>query len=137
MDTLSPAERSERMRRVRSRNSAAELRVRRAVHWLGFRFRLHRSDLPGKPDLVFPKLHAVMFVHGCFWHRHAGCALARMPKSRLEFWQPKLEGNRTRDEQVQHKLEALGWRVLVVWECETTDAPAMRARVESMLRHSI
>lgn len=123
MDTLTPAQRSERMSRVRSRDTKPEMAVRRIVHGLGYRFRLHRKDLPGKPDIVLPRHRAVIFVHGCFWHRHhdPDCALARMPKSRLEFWEPKLEANRLRDVRNKEALEALGWRVLTVWECEVMD----------------
>lgn len=103
---------------VRARDTKPEMVVRRMVHALGYRYRLHRKDLPGKPDLVFPRIRSAIFVHGCFWHRHPVCKLARMPKSRLDFWQPKLEGNRDRDERNQSELEALGWRYLIVWECE-------------------
>src|SRR5471032_1190886 len=98
-DTLSRAERSERMSRVKGKDSKAELMVRSLTHRLGYRFRLHGSNLPGKPDLVFASREKVIFVHGCFWHRHSRCALARLPKSRLEFWKPKLDGNRARDKR--------------------------------------
>lgn len=120
LDTLSPEGRSERMSRVRNKNTKPELRVRRLIHGMGYRYRLHRKDIPGRPDLVFPSRKRVIFVHGCFWHRHPHCGLARLPKSRREFWVPKLEGNRTRDLANQHKLHELGWKVLVVWECQTT-----------------
>lgn len=118
-DTLSPEARSERMSRVRGKDTKPEMAVRRTVHAMGYRYRLHRRDLPGIPDLVFGRLKKVIFVHGCFWHRHPDptCKLARMPKSRLEFWRPKLEGNRRRDEAVQAELRGSGWRVMVVWEC--------------------
>src|SRR5690349_18847706 len=108
MDTLSQAERSERMARVRAKDSRPELTVRRLVHGMGYRYRLHDPRLPGKPDLVFRSRRRVIFVHGCFWHRHAdpACRLARLPKSRLEFWLPKLEANRTRDRINQEKLES-------------------------------
>jgi len=120
VDTLTASERSARMAKVRSRNSAAEMLVRRLVHSMGFRYRLHRKALPGTPDLVFPRLKRVIFVHGCFWHRHPdpNCKLARMPKSRLDFWQPKLQGNGARDLRNQEQLADLGWQFLVVWECE-------------------
>ncbi len=119
-DTLSPEARSERMSRVRGKDTKPEMAVRRTVHAMGYRYRLHRRDLPGIPDLVFGRLKKVIFVHGCFWHRHPDpkCKLARMPKSRLDFWRPKLEGNRRRDEAVQADLQGLGWRVMVVWECK-------------------
>ena len=119
-DTLSPEARSERTSHVRGKDTKPEMAVRRMVHAMGYRYRLHRRDLPGIPDLVFGPLKKVIFVHGCFWHRHPDpkCKLARMPKSRLEFWRPKLEGNRLRDEAVQAELRGLGWRVMVVWECK-------------------
>lgn len=118
-DTLSPEARSERMSRVRGKDTKPEMAVRRTVHAMGYRYRLHRRDLPGIPDLVFGRLKKVIFVHGCFWHRHPDpkCKLARMPKSRLDFWRPKLEGNRRRDERIQAELRGSGWRVMVVWEC--------------------
>lgn len=118
---------------IRNRDSAAEMRVRRMVHGLGFRYRLHVAKLPGKPDMVFPRSKTVLFVHGCFWHRHAECALARLPKSRLEFWQPKLEGNRVRDIENRLRLEATGWRVTEVWECETTRPAALRNTLDQLL----
>lgn len=119
VDSLTQAERSERMSRVRGRDTGPEMVVRRLVHGMGYRYRLHRRDLPGMPDIVFPRRKKAIFVHGCFWHRHPdpGCKLARLPKSRLEFWAPKLEGNRRRDERNQAALRELGWGVLVVWEC--------------------
>jgi DNA mismatch endonuclease (patch repair protein) len=115
-DTLSKLARSERMSRVRAKDTKPEVCVRRLVHSLGYRFRLHRRDLPGVPDLVFPSRSAVIFVHGCFWHRHKGCG--RLPKSRLAYWLPKLDANKARDERNQNVLRRSGWRVLVIWECE-------------------
>lgn len=120
-DTLSPKERSERMSRIRGKDSNPEMKLRRLVHGLGFRYRLHVEDLPGKPDLVFPARHAVIFMHGCFWHRHEGCKLARLPKSKLNFWKKKLETNRERDLRHHQQLLELGWSVLVVWECQLGD----------------
>src|SRR5689334_1120178 len=116
MDTLSPHERSARMALVRGRDTKPEMVVRRLVHGMGFRYRLHSADLPGKPDLVFTKKCKIIFVHGCFWHRHRGCSRCRLPKSRLEFWKPKLEANRERDVEVQTVLRQAGWSVLIVWE---------------------
>jgi DNA mismatch endonuclease (patch repair protein) len=133
-DTLTPAERSQRMGRVRSKNSKAEMVVRRLVHGLGFRYRLHGSGLPGRPDLVFKSRRKVIFVHGCFWHRHEGCKLARLPKSRLDFWGPKLERNRERDREVRSKLRAADWRSLVVWECEISNTDDLASRVKAFLR---
>ncbi|MFO7607081.1 MAG: DNA mismatch endonuclease Vsr [Desulfurivibrionaceae bacterium] len=117
-DTLSKKERSERMSLIKGKDSAPEMKLRRLVHGMGFRYRLHDKNLPGKPDLVFPSRRAVIFMHGCFWHRHEGCKLARLPKSKLNFWKPKLEANKERDLLHRRQLRDLGWRVLVVWECE-------------------
>jgi DNA mismatch endonuclease, patch repair protein len=134
MDVLSPVERSARMALVRSKDTKPEWRVRRIVHALGFRYRLHSSSLPGKPDLVFPRLRKIIFVHGCFWHRHGvRCALTRMPKSRVEFWQAKLQANRKRDDKNLSRLRAAGWKVLTVWECQTEEAEVLRTRVASFL----
>jgi DNA mismatch endonuclease (patch repair protein) len=134
-DTLTPAERSERMRRVRGKDTVPELTVRRLVHRMGYRFRLHRKDLPGKPDLVFPRLRGAIFVHGCFWHRHPDldCPLARLPKSRLAFWAPKLAANRLRDIRNQAALSEAGWRILVVWECELSDKEQLENKVKVFL----
>jgi len=119
-DSLSKAERSERMSRVRGQDTKPEMLVRRLVHRMGFRYRLHDRSLPGAPDLVFKSRRKVIFIHGCFWHRHSDpdCKLARMPKSRLHFWRAKLEGNRARDLRKQSELDEMGWRYLIVWECE-------------------
>lgn len=114
--------RSAQMALIKARDTKPELKVRRAVHAAGLRYRLHAKDLPGRPDLVFRSRRIAVFVHGCFWHQHPdpSCRLARMPKSRLEFWRPKLEGNRQRDLRTRGELEALGWSVLEVWECQTS-----------------
>jgi len=133
MDTLTPAQRSERMSRVRGRDTKPELLVRRALHALGYRYRLHDKKLPGKPDLSFPGRKRAVFVHGCFWHMHEGCGLARMPKSRLDFWRPKLEGNRARDAKKFQQLRALGWDVMVVWECELRQMDKLVVRIEAFL----
>lgn len=117
-DSVSPERRSQIMGAVRCNGTKPELIVRRAAHRLGYRFRLHRRDLPGTPDLVFASRRKVVFVHGCFWHRHEGCKLARMPKSRIHFWVPKLQANRLRDEASLARLKEFGWDSLVVWECE-------------------
>ncbi len=103
---------------IRGKDTKPELLVRKALHALGFRYRLHVKDLPGKPDLVFPKLRAVVFVNGCFWHRHLECKFAAVPKSNSEFWEQKLEANRKRDLLHGQQLRTLGWRVLTIWECE-------------------
>lgn len=134
-DTLTPEQRSERMSRVRGKDTGPELTVRRIVHALGYRYRLHGSKLPGRPDLVFASRKAVIFVHGCFFHRHPDptCKLARLPKSRLEFWRPKLEGNRARDERNVRELVGTGWRVLTVWECELRDKMPLIRRITDFL----
>ncbi|MCQ0990556.1 very short patch repair endonuclease [Jiella sp. LLJ827] len=121
------------MSRVRGKNTKPELYVRRLLHGMGYRYRLHRRDLPGNPDIVFGKRRKAIFVHGCFWHRHPdpGCRLTRTPKSRLEFWEPKFAANVARDARHQAALEAMGWKVLVVWECELVD----KEQVKNELRH--
>lgn len=132
MAAVDPA-RSAQMALVRSRDTKPELRVRKALHAAGLRYRLHDRRLPGVPDLVFPGRRIALFVHGCFWHRHPGCAAARLPKSRREFWEPKLAGNVERDKRTQAALVALGWMVMVIWECETRD-PAALARLAENIR---
>lgn len=121
MDTLSKSERSVRMGLIKSRDTAPELIIRRLVDMLGYRYRLHEKTLPGRPDLVFPSRHKVIFMHGCFWHRHNRCQLARLPKSRPEFWLPKLEENKRRDRTIRCALTRQGWKSLVLWECELRD----------------
>jgi DNA mismatch endonuclease (patch repair protein) len=133
MDTLSRSERSERMAQIRGRDTKPELLVRRLVHRCGFRYRLHRRTLPGKPDLVFASRKKVIFVHGCFWHRHPGCALARLPKSRIEFWVPKLTENRKRDLRNIRSLSRLGWKTHVVWECELHDTSRLEQKIRRFL----
>ncbi len=115
------AARSALMRRVGGKNTTPERAVRRAAHSLGYRFRVHRRDLPGTPDLTFPRLRKVIFVHGCFWHRHEGCVRTTTPKTRAGYWCEKFEHNIERDRRNIATLSALGWDVLVVWECETFD----------------
>jgi DNA mismatch endonuclease, patch repair protein len=133
MDTLSRKERSQRMSLIRNRDTKPELLVRRLVHRSGYRYRLHRADLPGKPDLVFPRQKKVIFVHGCFWHRHPRCGLARLPKSRLSFWLPKLTENRRRDLKNLRTLRKMGWAVSIVWECETGDQSALVRKLQMFL----
>ncbi|MBR6060419.1 MAG: very short patch repair endonuclease [Lentisphaeria bacterium] len=118
MDTLTPEQRSATMSKIRSKNTKPEIVVRHHLHALGFRYRLHSSKLPGHPDIVLPKWHTVIFVNGCFWHRHEGCKVATMPKSNVEFWTKKFKRNVARDQKEHADLEAAGWRVIVVWECE-------------------
>jgi len=136
MDNLTPERRSENMRRIKSKSMKPEMRVRSLVHGLGYRYRLHRKDLPGKPDLVFGTRRKVIFVHGCFWHGHGNPACVdgrRRPKSNLNYWLPKLARNRERDASHEAGLERLGWSVMVVWECETRHAEALKDRLSLFL----
>ncbi|MBI1406028.1 MAG: DNA mismatch endonuclease Vsr [Caulobacter sp.] len=121
MDKIDPARRSANMAKVRGKNTGPELKVRRVAHGMGLRFRLHRKDLPGRPDLVFPRHRLVVFVHGCFWHRHEGCRRATMPATRTDFWQAKFDATVSRDARQIAALEASGWRVLTLWECDLKD----------------
>jgi DNA mismatch endonuclease (patch repair protein) len=118
---------------VRSKDTKPEVLVRKLTHSMGFRYRLHDSSLPGKPDLVFPGRRKIIFVHGCFWHRHGTCKNTRWPKSRLEFWKPKLERNRARDLSNRKALRKLGWRVLVIWECQIEESERLRERIRHFL----
>lgn len=129
MDILTPAERSRVMSRITGKNTGPERVVRSLLHRLGFRFRLHRRDLPGKPDLVLPGRNAVIFVHGCFWHRHQGCKDATIPKTNTAFWLNKLNRNVERDLKAAAALKAAGWGVLYVWECETNDLDTLADRL--------
>lgn len=125
--------RSWNMSRVKGRDTKPELAVRSLLHRLGYRFRLHRQDLPGKPDIVLPGRRAVVLVHGCFWHRHPDCRYATTPKSNREYWQRKFAGNKERDRRQRAELAALGWKVIVVWECELRDIQALaRSLVEEI-----
>lgn len=133
MDTLTVAERSERMARIRSKDTKPEMVVRRSVHQLGYRYRLHRRDLPGVPDLVFPSRKKIIFVHGCFWHAHARCTVANRPKSRKSFWLAKFRRNKERDRANEELLRRAGWGVLVIWECETKDKASLMRRLSEWL----
>ena len=137
-DRLSKEKRSIHMGRIRGRDTKAELIVRRLVHRMGYRYRLHRRDLPGTPDIVLPRRKKVIFVHGCFWHQHSdsNCNLARMPKSRLEYWQPKLAGNQSRDQINQNRLRKLGWGVLVIWECKIAHLEDVEEIVRNFLEET-
>ena len=132
-DIVDAKRRSEMMAGIRGRNTAPELAVRRIAHRMGLRFRLHRNDLPGRPDLVFPKHRVVVFVHGCFWHRHKGCRHASTPKSRTVFWTRKFAANVERDARQQAALSTLGWRILVIWQCETRDEVAVERRLAALM----
>jgi DNA mismatch endonuclease (patch repair protein) len=133
MDTVPPEVRSRIMAAIRGKNTRPELAVRRLLHAMGFRFRLHVRGMPGTPDIVLPRHGLVVFVHGCFWHRHTGCRGGRVPASNQGFWGPKLAGNVARDRANQRALRRLGWRVAVVWECRVRDLPALRRRFRRLL----
>lgn len=133
MDIVTPEKRSRMMAGIKGKNTKPEMLVRKLLHGMGFRFRLHRKDLPGSPDLVFARLKKVIFVHGCFWHRHLGCKFAYTPKSNTQFWLDKLETNKRRDALALDAVEALGWEVLIVWECEVANLPALTQKLTSFL----
>lgn len=134
-DTITSERRSWNMSRIRGRNTGPELRLRSLLHRAGFRFRLHAKTLPGRPDIVLPKYRTAIFVHGCFWHRHSGCRNATTPSTRAEFWQEKFDGNVRRDARNRADLEAAGWTVMTVWECELkTDAEEVVRRLAGELR---
>ena len=125
------------MARIRGKDTRPELAVRRLLHVMGFRFRLHRRDLPGTPDIVLPGRRKAIFVHGCFWHVHPGCPRAARPTTNVEFWNRKLDTNLRRDAQVREDLERLGWQVVVVWQCETRDLDALRSRFVDLVPPSV
>lgn len=133
MDNIPRSERSEIMSRVRGKDTRPEMLVRRFVHAEGYRYRLHDRRLTGCPDLVFKSRRKVIFVHGCFWHRHDKCALARMPKSRLDFWEPKLTANKERDARNKKLLAKEGWKVLTIWECELRDTERLKRTIRRFL----
>lgn len=137
MDTLTRSERSKRMALIRSKGTKPELQIRKIARACGQKFELHASDLPGKPDLVFRRRKRVIFVHGCYWHRHPDprCALARLPKSKLRFWIPKLTENRRRDLRNIYKLRRLGWHVSVIWECQLKDPNLLVGRIKRFLEN--
>lgn len=133
MDHVTPAKRSKIMAAVRSKDTTPEMKVRRLVHSMGYRYRLHSPHLPGKPDLVFSSKKKVIFVHGCFWHGHKRCSKARLPKSRVDFWREKIENNVSRDRTVKRALNRKGWRHLTVWQCEVKDLRKTATRVREFL----
>lgn len=135
MDNLSPSERSERMSRVRSAHTRPEILVRKLIFGMGYRYRLHRKDLPGKPDIVFPSRKKVIFVHGCFWHQHQDptCRLSRIPKTKQDFWVPKFIANQERDRIALSELKRLGWQVLIIWECQLKNIDSLRAKISEFL----
>jgi DNA mismatch endonuclease (patch repair protein) len=133
MDHVSPTRRSWLMSRVKSKNTAPEMRVRKVAHALGYRFRLHQRHLPGSPDLVFARLRSVVFVHGCFWHRHPRCGKSSTPTTRKKFWNEKFARNVARDASVRQELRRGGWRVCVIWECETKKSPRLVEKLRRFL----
>ena len=137
MDHLSPERRSWNMSRIRAKDTKPELAVRSLLHRMGYRFRLHRRDLPGRPDIVLPKYRTVIFVHGCFWHQHSGCRFSNVPKSRQDYWTKKLEGNVRRDRRHQRNLRKQGWKVLIVWECQTKTPVKLQRRLTARMRRNL
>jgi DNA mismatch endonuclease (patch repair protein) len=136
-DFLSPKERSERMARIKGKNTRPEIALRKVLHGLGLRYRLNGGGLSGKPDLIFPRYKTVVFVHGCFWHRHLNCSIATTPKSNTAFWLEKFEKNVARDNRVTSSLQTLGWKVFIVWECEvdsTKKAHTTGKRLADLIR---
>lgn len=133
VDYLTPEERSRHMALIRSRNTKPEMVVRRWLHSRGYRYRLHRKDLPGSPDIAFPSRRKVILVHGCLWHGHRGCGLNRVITARPEYWQPKLQANRRRDARNLRALRKLGWDVIVIWECQTRDMMSLGQRLVDFL----
>ena len=133
MDSLTPAERSKNMAAIKGKNTRPELLVRSMLHRAGYRFSLHRKDLPGKPDIVLPKYKTVIFVHGCFWHRHQGCKGTTTPKTRTEFWQAKFDRNVSNDRKHTRQLRKLGWHVLTVWECQLKKPDTVLKKLNRLL----
>lgn len=133
MDTLSPTERSKRMGLVKGKNTRPEIIVRKLIYSLGYRYRLHVKDMLGRPDIVFHGRRKVIFIHGCFWHRHENCRLARIPKSRVEFWTEKLGKNKLRDIAIQKQLIEKGWAVMTIWECEISNKAALVDRIKKFM----
>jgi len=132
-DKFTPLERSQMMTKVKSKDTKPEKKVRSLLHSMGYRFRLHRKDLPGKPDIVLPKFRKVIFVHGCFWHGHPGCRRASRPADNADFWNVKLDSNLRRDAEVIQRIEAAGWKPLVIWQCEIRDTEVLRLRLQRFL----
>jgi DNA mismatch endonuclease (patch repair protein) len=133
VDRLSQDRRSWNMSRIRGKDTAPEITVRSLMHGMGYRYRLHRRDLPGTPDIVLPARRKALLVHGCFWHRHPGCRYAYAPKSRVDYWSDKFEKTVARDKAAQCELEKAGWEVMVIWECELKDTLRVKARLAKFL----
>ena len=126
------ASRSKNMSAIKSKNTKPEIAVRKLLHSMGYRFRLHRKDLPGSPDIVLPKYKTVIFVHGCFWHRHENCKYASIPKTRKEFWENKFKSNVKRDADIQEKIKNIGWQSVVIWECEIKNILALNNKLQKI-----
>jgi DNA mismatch endonuclease (patch repair protein) len=133
VDHVDQAKRSLIMAAVHSKNTKPELVVRKLVFGMGYRYRLHSAKLPGKPDLVFPGRHKVIFVHGCFWHRHKGCRYATSPKTRVDFWEAKFDANVARDQRTNRELKELGWSVLTVWQCQLKEPEKLARKLDDFL----
>lgn len=132
-DKLTTEQRAKNMAAVKGKNTSPELRVRQMLHSIGYRFRLHRKDLSGKPDIVLPKYKTCIFIHGCFWHQHPQCKRATIPENNRSFWLTKFKKNRIRYEVIQNELEESGWKVCIIWECETKSAEKLEAALREFL----
>ena len=126
-------QRSRNMSAIKSKNTKPEIKVRKILHSMGYRFRLHSKDLPGSPDIVLPKYKTVIFVHGCFWHRHENCKFASTPKTRQEFWENKFKANVKRDLEIQEKIKNIGWKYFVIWECEARNIESIEEKIKRFL----
>lgn len=133
-DIISKEKRSWNMSRIKGKDTKPELIVRSLLHKMGYRFRLHEKDLPGRPDIVLPKYRTVIFVHGCFWHRHEGCKFAYTPKSRVDFWEKKFSDNAERDKKTSEELARAGWKIVIVWECQMKNIPATKKFLSEQLK---
>jgi DNA mismatch endonuclease (patch repair protein) len=136
MDRISKKHRSWNMSRIKNKNTQPEIIIRSLLHKLGYRFRLHRRDLPGIPDIVLPKYKTAIFVHGCFWHRHSGCKFAYSPKSRVQFWEKKFERNVSVQKKAENELDQMGWRVFVIWECELANLELVMQKLTLFLKEN-
>lgn len=134
MDIVTREQRSRMMSGIKGKNTKPELLLRSALHKLGFRFRIQRKDLPGKPDIVLPKYKTIIFVHGCFWHQHPGCKFAYMPKSNVEFWKDKFKRNMIRDQTVQSLLKEMGWNIIIIWECQISNDPVFIQQCRKLIQ---
>ena len=134
MDRITREHRSWNMSRIKSCNTKPEIVVRSLLHNMGYRFRLHRKDLPGKPDIVLPRYKSIIFIHGCFWHRHKECKNTTSPKTKKTFWREKFKANVIRDKKVQEELKSMGWKILIIWECELPDLDRVKKLIKESLK---